>query len=143
MITGYPSIEGAVEAVKRGAEEFLPKPFTDAELLSAVGRVLDKARLRTFGVSASDQVAPVHKGLIGTSEVIHNISITIGKASSSSANATGDFDSFTSARSGRIRKAAGSSAFHNGSPPSSLKGRSPVPCQSNVAEEWSNVKRTP
>ena len=29
MITGYPSIEGAVEAVKTGAEEFLPKPFTD------------------------------------------------------------------------------------------------------------------
>jgi DNA-binding NtrC family response regulator len=29
MITGYPSIEGAVEAVKTGAEEFLAKPFTD------------------------------------------------------------------------------------------------------------------
>jgi len=85
MITGYPSIEGAVEAVKTGAEEFLPKPFTDVELLSAVGRALDKARLRKFGDSASNQVTPVHKGLIGTSEVMHNISIAIGKASSSSA----------------------------------------------------------
>jgi len=85
MITGYPSVEGAVEAIKTGAEEFLPKPFTDAELLSAVGRILDKARLRKFGDSASNQVAPVHKGLIGTSEVIHKISIAIGKASSSSA----------------------------------------------------------
>ena len=52
MITGYPSIEGAVEAVKTGAEEFLPKPFTDTELLSAVQRVLDKARLRRFGDAA-------------------------------------------------------------------------------------------
>ena len=85
MITGYPSIEGAVEAVKTGAEEFLPKPFTDAELLSAVGRVLETARLRKFGDSASNQVIPVHKGLFGQSEVIHNISIAIGKASSSSA----------------------------------------------------------
>ena len=31
MITGYPSIEGAVEAVKLGAEEYLAKPFTDEE----------------------------------------------------------------------------------------------------------------
>ena len=50
MITGYPSIEGAVEAVKAGAEEFLPKPFTDDELLSAVQRVLNKAKLRIFAL---------------------------------------------------------------------------------------------
>ena len=36
MITGYASIEGAVEAVKTGAEEYLAKPFTDDELFSAV-----------------------------------------------------------------------------------------------------------
>jgi len=86
MITGYPSVEGAVEAVKTGAEEFLPKPFTDTELLSAVQRVLDKARLRRFGDAAPNQVPPVHKGLIGTSEVMHKVSIAIGKASSTSAN---------------------------------------------------------
>ena len=51
MITGYPSIEGAVEAVKTGAQEFLPKPFTDGELLSAVERVLNKVRLRKMGDS--------------------------------------------------------------------------------------------
>ena len=85
MITGYPSVERAVEAVKTGAEEFLPKPFTDAELLSAVQRVLDKARLRRFGDAAPNQAAPVHKGFIGTSEVMHKVSIAIGKASSTSA----------------------------------------------------------
>ena len=85
MITGYPSVEGAVEAVKTGAEEFLPKPFTDAELLSAVQRVLDKARLRRFGDAAPKQAAPVHKGFIGTSEVMHKVSIAISKASSTSA----------------------------------------------------------
>ena len=84
MITGYPSIEGAVEAVKTGAEEFLPKPFTDAELLSAVGRVLETARLRKLKTKNS-KLKTNHKGLIGQSEVIHNISIAIGKASSSSA----------------------------------------------------------
>ena len=33
MITGYASIEGAISAVKSGAEDYLPKPFTDQELL--------------------------------------------------------------------------------------------------------------
>jgi len=44
MITGYPSIEGAVTAVKTGAEEFIAKPFTDDELLCAVRRALDKLK---------------------------------------------------------------------------------------------------
>jgi two-component system response regulator HydG len=36
MITGYPSIEGAVEAIKIGADDFLAKPYTDDELISVV-----------------------------------------------------------------------------------------------------------
>ena len=40
MITGYATIEGAVNAVKTGAEEYLTKPFTDEELISAVKRAL-------------------------------------------------------------------------------------------------------
>ncbi len=85
MITGYPSIEGAVEAVKTGAEEFLAKPFTDAELLSAVKRVLDKAKVRKTVHIAPDQPAPLYKGLIGTSKVMHKVFSAINKAASSSA----------------------------------------------------------
>lgn len=85
MITGYPSIEGAVEAVKTGAEEFLAKPFTDAELLSAVKRVLDKTRVRRSGRVKPDQVVPAHKGLIGSSEGMREVFIAIGKASPASA----------------------------------------------------------
>jgi len=85
MITGYPSIEGAVEAVKTGAEEFLPKPFTDAELLSAVGRVLDKAGMRKSGRVKPDKEVPAHKGLIGRSEGMRKVFLAISKASSASA----------------------------------------------------------
>ncbi|HUU18058.1 MAG TPA: sigma-54 dependent transcriptional regulator [Sedimentisphaerales bacterium] len=85
MITGYPSIEGAVEAVKTGAEEFLAKPFTDTELLSAVQRVLDKARVRRSGHAKPDQAVPAHKGLISRSEGMRKVFIAISKASSSSA----------------------------------------------------------
>ena len=45
MITGYPSIDSAVEAVKSGADEYLAKPFTDEELLSAVEKVVTRQRL--------------------------------------------------------------------------------------------------
>lgn len=76
MITGYPSIEGAVEAVKAGAEEFLPKPFTDTELLSSVQRVLDKGRLRRLGNSVPKLAIPVHKGLVGTSKAMHKTPIS-------------------------------------------------------------------
>jgi two-component system response regulator HydG len=85
MITGYPSIEGAVEAVKTGAEEFLAKPFTDTELLSAVKRVLDKAKVHRSGRAKPDQAVPVHKGLIGRSEGMREVFIAISKASSASA----------------------------------------------------------
>ncbi|MCK4835285.1 MAG: hypothetical protein KAT17_01540, partial [Candidatus Aminicenantes bacterium] len=42
MITGYPSIKKAVQSVKLGAFDFLPKPFTPHELLSIVSRALEK-----------------------------------------------------------------------------------------------------
>jgi len=85
MITGYPSIEGAVEAVKTGAEEFLPKPFTDAELLSAVARVLNKVKMRRFTNTPNHQVAAKHKDLLGNSEVMRKVFTAISKASSTSA----------------------------------------------------------
>jgi len=85
MITGYPSIEGAVEAVKTGAEEFLAKPFTDAELLSAVGRVLSKVKMRRFTDVTTQQVATKHKDLLSNSEVMRKVFAAISKAASSSA----------------------------------------------------------
>ena len=48
MITGYASIDGAVSAVKAGAEEYLAKPFTEEELLDAVRRVLEKLEVRSI-----------------------------------------------------------------------------------------------
>src|SRR5688500_10100180 len=44
VITGFPSIQGAVESIKIGAEEYLVKPFTDEELFKAIERVLSKIK---------------------------------------------------------------------------------------------------
>ncbi|MBL7186579.1 MAG: sigma-54-dependent Fis family transcriptional regulator [Phycisphaerae bacterium] len=85
MITGYPSIEGAVNAIKSGAEEFLAKPFTDEELLSAVQRALDKLKLRRSGHATPGHVVPTHKGFIGDSEAMRDVFVAINKAASTSA----------------------------------------------------------
>ncbi len=83
MITGYPSIDGAVEAVKTGAEEYLPKPFTDEELLAAVRRALEKLRLRRSGYAAAQRTPVRPYGLIGESAPMLEVFKAISKAASS------------------------------------------------------------
>jgi signal transduction histidine kinase len=45
VITGYATIDTAVEAMKSGAYDFLPKPFSPDELRLIVNRCLDRRRL--------------------------------------------------------------------------------------------------
>jgi len=45
VITGYATIESAVDAMKRGAFDFLPKPFTPEELRLIVARGIEQRRL--------------------------------------------------------------------------------------------------
>jgi two-component system sensor histidine kinase/response regulator len=45
VITGYATIESAVEAMKRNAYDFLPKPFTPDHLRIVIKRGLEKRRL--------------------------------------------------------------------------------------------------
>jgi signal transduction histidine kinase len=45
VITGYATIESAVEAMKIGAYDFLPKPFTPDELRIIIKRGLEKRKL--------------------------------------------------------------------------------------------------
>lgn len=45
VITAYASIETAVEAIKRGATDYLPKPFTPAQVRLVIDRVLKVRQL--------------------------------------------------------------------------------------------------
>jgi two-component system response regulator HydG len=85
MITGYASIEGAVEAVKAGAEEYLPKPFTEEELFDAVRRSIEKLQLRKAGKLGPARKIPSAQGIIGESETLHKVFRTIEKTAATSA----------------------------------------------------------
>jgi formate/nitrite transporter len=73
MITGFPAIERATEAVKRGAVDYLAKPFTPEEIISAVNKALRRkeqdrqkatgavekiVRSLTFPVPSADDPTP-------------------------------------------------------------------------------------
>jgi DNA-binding NtrC family response regulator len=85
MITGYATIEGAVKAVKTGAEEYLPKPFTDDELLTAVRRSLDKLGRRRASNELSKLATGAPHGLFGESKVMREVVDAIDKAAATSA----------------------------------------------------------
>jgi signal transduction protein with GAF and PtsI domain len=45
IITGYPTPETAVEAIKLGAFDYLPKPFTPDELISVVNKAIEEKKV--------------------------------------------------------------------------------------------------
>src|SRR5688500_2364667 len=45
ILTGHASVEGAVEAMKRGAYTYLTKPFDPRELILQIGRALESSQL--------------------------------------------------------------------------------------------------
>ena len=85
VITGYPSIRGAVKAVKDGAEEYLAKPFTDEELFSVVKNVLDKRHMRRNIKDQLIKISSTPYGMIAKSDTMLKVFNTIEKTASTSA----------------------------------------------------------
>ena len=76
VITGFPSVESAVEAMKLGAADFLPKPFTPDVLRLTVRRTLRGAKMAKENLLLRSQLEQCRGGdyeLIGESPAIHQI----------------------------------------------------------------------
>jgi len=86
MITGYATIEGAVQAVKTGAEEYLTKPFTDEELFSAVERTLKKLSIRKAAISKPIKNPFLSYGILGDSLAMQKVYGAVEKVALSNAN---------------------------------------------------------
>ncbi|MCK5345002.1 MAG: sigma-54-dependent Fis family transcriptional regulator, partial [Candidatus Heimdallarchaeota archaeon] len=85
VITGFPSIQGAVDAVKTGAEEYLVKSFTDEELYDAVERAVNKLNIRRANQVNLHSRKETFHGIIGESKLMQEIFEAIRKVSSTNA----------------------------------------------------------
>ncbi len=77
VVTGYPSISGAVEAVKSGVLDYLVKPFTQAEFAQSIENCLSKTRKskqRLLEDESLDNPSPFAVlGMIGRSEAMKGL----------------------------------------------------------------------
>jgi len=76
VITGYPTIDSAVEAMKLGAADFLPKPFTPDVLRLTVRRTLRGVRMAKENLLLKSQIEDCQGkdyNLVGQSEAMRQI----------------------------------------------------------------------
>jgi DNA-binding NtrC family response regulator len=71
VLTAWTSLETAVQMVKEGASDYLAKPWDDAKLLAAVGRLLEMRRSRGKRDGAGG--APELCGLVYASAAMHRV----------------------------------------------------------------------
>jgi DNA-binding NtrC family response regulator len=83
VITGYPTVESAVEVMKMGAYDFLPKPFTPNMLRTVVSRALEKRNLynQPLSFSRESEVPIGVDAIVGTSPTIMDLKQFIKKVS--------------------------------------------------------------
>jgi len=78
MISGHGNIETAVSAIKRGAYDFIEKPFKADRLLLVAERALENSRLKRE-VRDLKQMAPFAATLVGRSPAANQLRQTIEK----------------------------------------------------------------
>ncbi len=87
IITGYSTIENAVESIKKGAFDYIPKPFTPEELLSVVREASIK-RMQTLEKIYQYETSPHKYGfdnIIGISDKMQSVYELIEKVAQSDA----------------------------------------------------------
>jgi two-component system response regulator AtoC len=75
MMTGFGTVKDAVEAIKRGASDFITKPFQYDELQFVINAALEQKRLRSENAYLRSQLEARYRfeGLIGTSPAMREL----------------------------------------------------------------------
>jgi DNA-binding NtrC family response regulator len=80
IITGYATIASAVETMRSGAFDYLPKPFTAGELSAVLDRALERRKLLKMSEPEFEYAeAGEFEGMIGTTPVMKEVYSLIQK----------------------------------------------------------------
>jgi len=82
IISGHGNIETAVSAIKRGAYEYIEKPFKADRLIHVVGRALENSRLKRENEQLRSQTGE-SAAIIGSSNVIRDLTLVLKRAAPS------------------------------------------------------------
>jgi two-component system response regulator HydG len=87
VMTAYGSIETAVEAMRRGAYDYITKPFKDGELLHRVDKGLEHAGLVTTVDAMAGEFKTRHglSALVGRSQAMRDLTARISRVAQSDA----------------------------------------------------------
>jgi two-component system NtrC family response regulator len=81
IITGFATIQTSIEAIKKGAFDYVPKPFTPEELSIAVSKALEDRSLRSENAYLKEELSRLTRGspIIGRSKAMEEIALQIRK----------------------------------------------------------------
>ncbi len=82
IISGHGNIETAVSAIKRGAYEYIEKPFKADRLIHVVGRALENSRLKRENEQLRSQSGE-SSDIIGSSNVVRDLTLELKRAAPS------------------------------------------------------------
>lgn len=105
VVTGYPSVQDALSAIKSGAVDYLVKPFTKEELKQAVLKSLPETKRK---ISAERTQADKYNEIIGESDAIKNVTQIIERVKNNKATI------FISGESGTGKELVARSIHYNG-----------------------------
>jgi len=89
LITGYGTIESAVEAMKTGAYDYITKPINDGEIKLIISKIIEKKKILEENRNLREIVARTHPAsfcdMIGASEKMQKVYHIIESVASSNA----------------------------------------------------------
>lgn len=93
MITAYSSVDAAVEAMKRGAVDFIEKPWNNEKLVSTLKTAVrlrraqdDSRKYRQHAQLLSEDLSRRHQSIIGESDAIRHVLDIVAKVAPTDAN---------------------------------------------------------
>ncbi len=88
MITGFATVDSSVEAIRAGAYDYIPKPFTATQLRILIGRAAQQVNLVRDNAHLRDQLKKQYsfENIVGTSEAIQKVFSVVGRVAPTDAS---------------------------------------------------------